>query len=92
MHQLLPLSWDEIRRFPRYPNGLEEALFSGGYPHIFNRDLHPPDWLRSYAATYLERDVRAIGDLTTQRRGSHHAATATAPSWIWWSKSRTALP
>ena len=71
MHQLLPLSWDEIRRFPRCPNGLEQALFSGGYPHIFNRDLHPPDWLRSYAATYIERDVRTIsnvGDLTTFQR------------------------
>ena len=71
MHQLLPLSWDEIRRFPRYPASLDEALFSGGYPHIFNRNLDPSDWLRSYVATYIERDVRTIGnvgDLTTFQR------------------------
>ena len=63
MHQLLPLSWDEIRRFPRYPASLDEALFSGGYPHIFNRNLDPSDWLRSYVATYIERDVRTIGNV-----------------------------
>lgn len=32
MHQLLPLSWDEVARFARYPASLEEALFSGGFP------------------------------------------------------------
>ena len=71
VHRLLPLSWDEIGRFPRRPASLDEALFSGGYPHIFDRGLHPPDWLRSYVATYVERDVRTIGgvgDLTTFQR------------------------
>ena len=71
MHQLLPLSWDEIRRFSEYPAGLEAALFSGGYPPIFDRGLNPSDWLRSYVATYIERDVRTIsnvGDLTTFQR------------------------
>ena len=81
MHQLLPLSWDEISRFPRYPAGLEEALFSGGYPHIFNRNLNPPDWLRSYVSTYIERDVRTIsnvGDLTTFQRFVELCAGRTA--------------
>ena len=71
MHQLLPLSWDEIRRFSEYPASLEAALFSGGYPPIFDRGLNPSDWLRSYVATYIERDVRTIsnvGDLTTFQR------------------------
>lgn len=71
MHQLLPLSWDEIRRFPRPPGSLEEAIFRGGYPAIFDRRLHPSDWLRSYVATYLERDVRTVrnvGDLTQFQR------------------------
>ena len=81
MHQLLPLSWDEIRRFPRYPANLDEALFGGGYPHIFNRNLNPPDWLRSYVATYVERDVRTIsnvGDLTTFQRFVELCAGRTA--------------
>ena len=81
MHQLLPLSWDEIRRFPRYPGSLDEALFSGGYPDIFNRSLAPSDWLRSYVATYIERDVRAIGnvgDLSTFQRFVELCAGRTA--------------
>ena len=68
---LLPLTWEEVTRFDRCPADLDEALLSGGYPRIFDRDLEPSRWLRSYAATYLERDVRSIsnvGDLTAFQR------------------------
>ena len=71
MHQLLPLTHGEITRFERHPANLEEALFAGGYPRIFDQELDPSEWLRSYVATYLERDVRAIaniGNLTTFQR------------------------
>ena len=71
MHQLLPLSWNEVNRFANYPATLEEALVSGGYPRIFDRELDPSDWLRSYVGTYIERDVRAIsnvGDLGAFQR------------------------
>ena len=81
MHHLLPLSWDEIRRFAQYPASLDDALFSGGYPHIYNRNLSPSDWLRSYVATYIERDVRTIsgvGDLTTFQRFVELCAGRTA--------------
>ena len=42
------------------------TLFSGAYPAIFERRLHPHEWLSAYVATYVERDVRQIlnvGDL-----------------------------
>lgn len=81
VHHLLPLSWDETRRFPKYPAGLDEALFTGGYPRIFDRSLNPSDWLRSYVATYIERDVRSIvriGDLTTFQRFVELCAGRTA--------------
>lgn len=68
---LLPLAWDEVRRFDPHPATLEEAMFSGGYPRIFDRALHPSRWLRSYVATYVERDVRTIanvGDLALFQR------------------------
>ena len=68
---LLPLTWGEITRFDPHPASLEEALFSGGYPRIFDRKLDPSRWLRSYVATYIERDVRTIsnvGDLATFQR------------------------
>ncbi len=61
MHQLLPLTWDETRRFPKGPARLDDAIFTGGYPRIFDQRLDPSDWLRSYVVTYIERDVRFIG-------------------------------
>jgi predicted AAA+ superfamily ATPase len=68
---LLPLSYDEICRFKTHPKSLDEVLFAGGYPAIFDRKFSPADWLASYAATYIERDVRTIsnvGDLIAFQR------------------------
>ncbi len=71
VHHLLPLARSEVVRFAQHAKTLEEALFAGGYPRIFDEGLNPSEWLRSYVATYIERDVRAIsqvGDLTTFQR------------------------
>jgi predicted AAA+ superfamily ATPase len=68
---LLPLARSETVRFKRHPETLEDTLLHGGYPRIFDRRLDPSDWLQSYVATYLERDVRTIsnvGDLATFQR------------------------
>jgi predicted AAA+ superfamily ATPase len=68
---LLPMARSEIVRFDVFPATLDQALVFGGYPRIFDRQLDPADWLQSYVATYLERDVRAItnvGDLVTFQR------------------------
>ncbi|MGQ0607935.1 MAG: ATP-binding protein [Chloroflexota bacterium] len=65
---LLPLSWNELGQFPAPPGDLWTALWKGGYPAIYDRGLDPDEWLASYVATYVERDVRQIlnvGDLTT---------------------------
>ncbi len=71
VYNLFALTRAEILRFPNYPETLEETLFTGSYPRIFDANLDPVDWLRSYVATYIERDVRTIsnvGDLTTFQR------------------------
>jgi hypothetical protein len=68
---LLPLAWSEVLRFRAPPQTLEEAVFTGGYPAIFDRRLEPSDWLGAYVGTYVERDVRTIsnvGDLVTFQR------------------------
>jgi hypothetical protein len=68
---LLPLSRREVINFEEHPETLNETLLTGGYPRILDRQLRPADWLASYVATYLERDVRSIsniGDLVTFQR------------------------
>lgn len=58
--ELLPLSLDEIRRFPEYPRALGDQLFRGSSPAVYDRGLEPGDWYPSYVATYVERDVRTV--------------------------------
>lgn len=68
---LLPLSRPEMLRFPTFPESLDDVLLTGGYPAIPDRQIDPGDWLQSYVASYVERDVRMIsniGDLTTFQR------------------------
>lgn len=65
--ELLPLSLEEVRRFPAPPTDLLDLLCRGTAPAVYDRDLEPGDWYPSYVATYVERDVRTIlkvGDLT----------------------------
>ena len=68
---LLPLSRREVASFEDHPETMDETLLTGGYPRILDQKLRPADWLGSYVATYLERDVRSlsnIGDLVTFQR------------------------
>lgn len=63
---LLPLSLDEVRRFPAPPPDLFTTLWTGGYPRIFDQRIPPERWLADYVTTYVQRDVREvvnIGDL-----------------------------
>jgi len=78
---LLPLARSEVLRFGRYPKAIDETIVTGGYPRIFDQNLDPSDWLRSYVATYIERDVRTIsnvGDLVIFQRFVELCAGRTA--------------
>ncbi len=71
VYNLFSLTWGETTRFPWYPATLDETLFTGSYPRIFDEGHEASDWLGSYIATYIERDVRMIsnvGDLSTFQR------------------------
>ncbi len=71
MLHLLPLCRGEVLRFAKHPRSLDQTLVAGGYPRIFDQRLGPADWLSSYVATYVERDVRSvsnIGDLVAFQR------------------------
>lgn len=69
MTRLLPLSLAEI---PEDGVGsLDEMILRGGYPALYSGSVVPGDWLASYVATYVERDVRQVlevRDLTVFQR------------------------
>ena len=68
MVTLLPFSWYELDASGQASTSLEMALFSGGYPPLYDRPVEPQDWFPQYITTYVERDVRQliqIRDLST---------------------------
>lgn len=47
---------------------LDSCLWRGGFPELWQRpDLDRSLWLSSYLATYLERDVRTLGNIGSLR-------------------------
>ncbi|MCF7837495.1 MAG: ATP-binding protein [Candidatus Marinimicrobia bacterium] len=64
---LLPFAHDELERGGYASGTLEETLFKGGYPPLFDLGADPQQWLDGYLTTYVERDVRQalnVRDLT----------------------------
>jgi predicted AAA+ superfamily ATPase len=61
---LHPFSYQEIRDTDYQVDELDELLFKGLYPRIYNENLNPGYWYPSYLSTYLERDVRNIKNVT----------------------------
>lgn len=69
--ELLPLSMAELVQAGRIPHSLDDWLYRGSYPALYDRDLSADDWFPNYVSTYLERDVRqliAVRDLTLFQR------------------------
>lgn len=62
--QLLPFDLSEIESTHLAHGDLVTTLWRGGYPAIFDRDLLPTDWLGAYVATFVERDVRQLLNIT----------------------------
>jgi len=78
--ELLPFSVAELRAAGWLEDDLFAVLFQGGYPALFDRDEEPAEWLASYVATYVERDVRQalkVGDLLAFQTFLRLSATRT---------------
>ena len=58
--ELLPFSVGEIARAGLVSKSLDEMLFKGGYPPLYDRKLSPSQWLAAYTTAYVERDVRQL--------------------------------
>lgn len=55
---LLPFTLGELQSADEAPGSLEDLLFSGLYPPVYDRQLDPVIWYGNYVQTYIERDVR----------------------------------
>ena len=60
--RLLPFSMAERRKI-RSGSGLNEVLFSGFYPRVLDQQLDPQQAMGDYFETYVERDVRRLGEI-----------------------------
>ena len=57
--RLLPFSFRELRpEFER--DSIDDWLYTGFYPRIYDQGLDPSQALSDYFATYVERDIRKI--------------------------------
>ncbi len=56
---LLPLSLAELKSRIQ-TQGIEEIIYRGGYPKLWDEKLNPTLHMAQYVKTYLERDVRGI--------------------------------
>lgn len=71
--ELPPFSHEEFLR----PT-LDEVLWNGGYPVVAMHPERRDMWLRSYVATYIERDVRQIRNIPDLRVFSQFLNLAAA--------------
>ena len=63
LFELYPLSVSEITQ-KQSETSLNEFLFYGGYPRIYDLKLNPTKWLKSYFQLYVEKDIRLITNIT----------------------------
>ena len=60
--RLLPFSLTERQRAGA-SGSVDDILYSGFYPRIIDQALHPTQALGDYFETYVERDVRRLGEI-----------------------------
>jgi uncharacterized protein len=58
--ELLPPSLEELRGFSNVPFDLFSLLWQGAYPRIYDQNIPAHQWLADYTATYIQRDVRQV--------------------------------
>jgi len=59
--KLLPFSAHEMRGLNL---DLSDILFCGGYPRIYDQHIRPETFYKNYIATYIEKDIRQIKQIT----------------------------
>lgn len=60
---LLPFSHIEMHDGGILPQSIDEEIFNGSYPRLYDNGLAAGDFYPSYIDTYVERDVRSVKDI-----------------------------
>ena len=60
--RLLPLTYREVKSVHKAIS-VNDCLFQGGYPRLYNENIRPSDFFSSYLQTYVERDVRSLKNI-----------------------------
>ena len=60
--RLLPFTIAEVNRF-RPEMDIDSMIYGGFYPRIYDQDIDPIQAYGDYFETYVERDVRQIGEI-----------------------------
>lgn len=58
--KLLPFTVEEASRYKKHPQSPFEWIHKGFFPGLHENKLQPARFFRSYVATYIERDLRAM--------------------------------
>lgn len=62
--RLLPFSAKELFSASLLPETVDEQIFNGFYPRLYDKLIAPDDYYPNYINTYVERDVRSIKQIT----------------------------
>lgn len=57
---LFPLSLHELEHNNLLSGNLDEVLFNGGYPRLYQENFDPTELYTSYIQSYVERDIRQL--------------------------------
>lgn len=63
LFHLLPFGIQELGVAGEIKESVDEMLFSGAYPVLYDRNIEPQHYYPSYIQTYIERDVRSIKNI-----------------------------
>ena len=58
--RLLPLTIKELYNHYKIYTSLEEYLYTGFYPRVYDQQLNPTEASSFYLSTYVERDIRSL--------------------------------
>jgi predicted AAA+ superfamily ATPase len=61
--KLLPLSYSELKTAKINTQNIDNVLFNGGYPRLYNENIAPVHFFPYYIETYLQRDIRLLRNI-----------------------------